>query len=364
MDVDLSALAHNFEAIKRHVGSASVMPILKADAYGHGLLACAQKLQSLGAEMFGVAFVEEALSLRRSGITTAILALGGISGRQVASFIDYEIDITASSKMKIELVDSLAAAMGKRARIHLKIDTGMERIGTHYYSAEPLIDAAISAKHCDVVAVFSHLACAESEDDSFTKLQLERFLETTSIFDKRSIPMPKRHLANSGAILQHPDTHLDIVRPGLLLYGYSPTRELGPILDLKPMMSVRSEVVYFKVVQKGAVVSYDSTWTCPEDTRVVTIPAGYGDGYPRQLSNIGHVLIDGQRKPIIGKVCMDQFMVNLGAEGEAYNGDEVVLLGEQKGERIDALEIAELVGTDPRDILLSLALRMPRRYVS
>ncbi len=362
MDVDLSALAHNYAAIKRHVGTASLMPILKADAYGHGLLACAQELESLGAEMFGVAFLEEAVSLRHYGIKTPILALGGVSGRQIARFLENNIDITASSKMKVELIDEMAGSLGARARIHLKIDTGMERIGTHHYSADALIETALAAKHCDIVGVFSHFACSETSDKTFTRLQLERFLETISLFEKRSVPMPMRHLANSGAILQHLDTHLDMVRPGLLLYGYSPTRALESVISLKRMMSVRSEVVFFKVVRQGAVVSYDSTWTATEDTRVVTIPAGYGDGYARQLSNVGHVLIGGERKPIVGNICMDQFMVDLGPDGEAYNGDEVVLLGQQGEESIDALELAERIGTDPRDVLLSLALRMPRRH--
>jgi len=364
IDIDLDALEANYRRICEIAAPAAVMPILKANAYGHGLVPCARRLESLGARAFGVAFLEEGITLRRAGIKTPILALGGISGRQIGLFLQYDIDLTASSVYKLEAIERKAEEMGKTARVHLKVDTGMERIGVHYYSAGPLLEKAIACRHCEISGIFSHFATAEDEDLSFARLQLERFLECASFFEKHSLPAPLRHMANSGAILQFPESALDLVRPGLILFGVSPAPHLAARSPQSRVMSVRSEVVYFKVVAQGAGVSYGRAWQAPCQTRVVTIPVGYGDGYSRRLSNNGSVLIRGIRYPIAGRVCMDQFMVDIGPSGAAYNGDEVVLIGRQGGEEITVEEISMLAGTDPRDILASLNLRIPRRYYS
>lgn len=361
-EIDLNALEENFCDIRRRVAFSRIMPILKANAYGHGLIPCAKLLEEAGSDYFGVAFLEEAVALREAGIRTPILALGGISGRQIDGFLEHDIDITASSTMKLEAVEQRAGELGKKARIHLKIDTGMERIGVHHYTADTLLEESLKCKNCEIVGLFSHFAAAEDEDLAFARLQLERFLECASFFEKHSLPMPIRHIANSGAIAALPESHLDMVRPGLILWGISPVRHLKELVPQSRVMSLVSEVAYFKVVREGVGLSYDLTWTAPCQTRVVTIPIGYGDGYPRALSNTGNVLIRGKRYPIVGKVCMDQLMVDIGPEGEAYNGDPVTLIGRQGEEEIRVEEIAEQANTDPRDILLSSALRVPRRF--
>lgn len=363
LDIDLDRLAENLKMIQAMCAPARVMPILKANAYGHGLVACARVLEKAGAFSFGVAFLEEAIELRKAGIKIPVLALGGISGRQIEGFLRHDVDITASSVMKLELIEEKARQMQTRARVHLKIDTGMERIGVHWYSAEALLRKSLECRYVDVVGIFSHFATAESEDNTFSKLQLERFLECAAFFDKNSVgPKPLRHIANSAAILRFPESHLDVVRPGLILYGASPAPELAAGVKTGRVMTLRSEVVYFKVVKESAGVSYDLTWQAREQTRVVTVPAGYGDGYPRALSNKGAVLIRGKRCPIVGRICMDQLMLDIGPSGEAYNGDEVILLGRQGDEEITVEEIAALAGTDPRDVFLSLNLRVPRRF--
>ncbi len=364
IEINLDNLIHNLDVLREHVGGAHVMAILKANAYGHGLIECAQVLESAKVDAIGVAYLEEGIALRKAGISLPILALGGISGRQIEGFLEHRIDMTASSVYKLKQIDEVAQRRGVRARIHLKIDTGMERIGVHYYSAESLLQATIDAKHCDIVGVFSHLAASEGEDLSFAKLQLERFSHCLEFFERHGLPTPMRHLANSGAIFQLPSTHLDMVRPGLALFGVAPTQALAGALPLRPVLSLCSEVSFFKVVQKGATVSYDRTWTAEEDTRVVTIPIGYGDGYLRALSNQGRVLIRGESYPIIGRVCMDQMMVNLGTEGVGYNGDPVILIGEEGSEAISVEEIATITGADPREVLCSLNARVPRRFVS
>ena len=228
----------------------------------------------------------------------------------------------------------------------------MERIGIHYYNADALFEAALDCKHCDVVGVFSHLADAENADPSFTRLQLERFAESVSFYDRRSLPRPKLHIANSPAILECPDSHFDIVRPGLSLFGVSPfEHDVSSGAELRPTMTLRSEVVYFKVIPPSAYVSYGLTWQTQRQTRIATIAVGYGDGFPRALSNRGRVLIRGRSYPIVGRICMDQFMVDLGPDGEAYNGDEVVLIGAQGSERIGVEEVARCSDIDPRDII-------------
>ena len=362
VEVTLDVLADNYRLISDFVGRAKVMPVLKADAYGHGLIPCAKRLEQVGADIFGVAFLEEALQLRSAGIGKPILALGGVSGSQVATFIENDIDITASSIMKLEAIDSMAAELGKKARVHLKIDTGMERIGQHYYTSEKFLEAALRAKNCELIGVFSHFVKAEDDGRDFTELQLERFLESISFFEKRSIPMPLRHMANSGAILQYPDAHLDLVRPGLILYGVSPILREKHALAVKPALTLRSEVVYFKVVPADTGVSYEHIEKTSQQTRVVTIPAGYGDGYTRRLSGCGRVIVRGKSYPIIGRVCMDQFMVDLGPDGEAYNSDEVILIGKQGNETITVEELSALAEIDPRDLLLRLSLRAPKVY--
>ncbi len=363
MEVDLDALAHNFAQIRSHVAPAKVMAVVKANAYGHGLIPCAKQLVAVGADALGVALVEEGIALRRAGIDIPILVFGGIFGSQIRYFLDYDLEITASSVSKLEAIEWTAQALGKRAKVHLKVDTGMERIGIHYYTAHTLFEKALRVQYCDVVGVFSHFATADSADQSFLTTQLERFLKCLTFFTERSKPVPVRHIANSAAVLANPATHLDLVRAGVILYGVSPTTRLVGRLDLKPVMSLRSRVVFFKVVRAGAGVSYGHTWFAERDTRVVTVPIGYGDGYFRALSNRGSVLIRGKRYPIVGSVCMDQTMVDLG-DGEAFNGDEVVLIGEQGSVSLSVNELADIVETTPHEVLTSTNLRVPRRYSS
>jgi alanine racemase len=245
--------------------------------------------------------------------------------------------------------------------VHLKIDTGLERIGVHYYSASQLFDAALASSHCDIVGVYSHFADVSLDDLTLAKLQLERFLESLHSFESRAKGPFLRHIASSSGLMSLKESHLDMVRPGLSLYGVYPGEGYNEILKVHPVLKLKSQVVYFKVVKKGAGVSYGHKWHAPEDTRVVTLPLGYGDGYLRALSNKAPVLIRGKRYPTVGVICMDQLMVNIG-RGEAFNGDEVVLIGEQEGERVSVEELARLIDTTPHEILVALNQRVPRVY--
>ncbi|MFY2765034.1 alanine racemase [Arenimonas sp. MALMAid1274] len=360
--VDLDALTHNLHALRAHAG-VPLMAVVKANAYGHGLVRVGLHLQAQGVEQLGVAFLEEGVALRRAGVHVPILVMGGIFGPQAAELIRNDLEITVSSIDKLRQVEAAAEALGRKATIHLKIDTGMERIGVHSYHAGGFIEAALASRGCVIKGVYSHLACADDPDSPMTARQLERFLEACAHFTRLGAPMPVRHLANSGGVLHFPQTHLDLVRPGIALYGVLPDPASRPTVDLRPALSLVSQVVYFKVVPAGHPVSYGATWAPAVDTRLVTIPIGYGDGYPRALSSRGDVLVRGQRRPIVGRICMDQFMADLGPDGTAYNEDAVVLIGGQDGQWIRCEDVAQAAGTIPYEILVGLNGRLPREYV-
>jgi alanine racemase len=361
LEVDLAQLAQNYRVIAAHVAPALVMPILKANAYGHGLVAVARKLENVGAPYLGVAYLEEGLRLRQHGVRMPVLVMGGIVGAQLPRFLESDLTITASSLDKLNAIEACAAWLGRRARVHLKIDTGMERIGVHWYSAEALLTAALAAKHIEVEGIFTHFANADEPDLSSARLQLERFHEVLRFYERRSLPTPLRHAANSGAILQLPESRFDLVRPGVLLYGVSPASNLKLELAVQPALRWVTSVVFFKVVKPGNPISYGSTWAPATQTRVVTLPVGYGDGYLRSMSGKAHVLLRGQRLPVVGRICMDQIMVDIG-EGSAWNGDPVLLLGNDGEHSIRVEELASWAGTIPHEILTNINTRVPRVY--
>jgi alanine racemase len=238
----------------------------------------------------------------------------------------------------------------------------MERIGVHYYSAQSLQEIALKCANVEVEGIFSHLANADSKDLDHARLQLQRFNEVLRFYERHGLPMPMRHIANSAAVLQLPESYLDMVRPGIMLYGVYPSLATPHTVDVQPALAWKSRVVYFKVVKSGHPVSYGSTWQSDHDVRVVTVPVGYGDGYFRSMSNHAQVIIRGKRYRQVGKICMDQVMINI--EGDSsYNGDEVILLGESDSEKITVGDLAEWAGTIPYEILTNINTRVPRVYV-
>jgi alanine racemase len=294
--------------------------------------------------------------------------LGGILGNQIPLFLEYDLTLTASSVEKLTQTNDAARAMGKTAKVHLKIDTGMERIGVHYYSAADLLETAQKCDYCQIEGIFSHFANSDAADLTSAQVQLERFNEVLSYYQRNNLPVPVRHMANSGAILQLAESHFDMVRAGILLYGVYPSHDIQHSIQVQPALSWKSQVVYFKVVKPDHPVSYGSTWQSDHMVRVVTIPVGYGDGYFRSLSNKSEVIIRGKRHPVVGLVCMDQMMVNI-EWTTAYNGDEVILIGESDDltstrEAITCSDLARWAGTIPYEILTNINTRVPRVYVS
>lgn len=358
LEVNLTQLRKNVDAIRAHVAPAQVMPMIKANAYGHGVSGVAPFLEPF-VDFFGVAIVEEGIQLRELGIKKPILVAGGTLPQQVILFAEYDLILTSSSIGLLDIAEEVSRLTQKRIQIHLKIDTGMERVGVREYEAEPFINHSLKLKHVDVEGIYTHLANAEEHDLLHARLQWERFQEVLRIYDRRSEPLPPlRHMANSAAILQFPESYFDLVRPGLMTYGVYP-KDVAQTVEIAPALTWRSQVAYSKITRPGRGVSYGSLWQAEAETRIVTIPCGYADGYFRRMTNQAQVIVNGQRYPQVGRICMDQFMVNLGLD-EAGVGDEVVLLGDG----ITAHDLAEWMGTNEYEVLTSISERVPRQFVN
>ena len=363
VEVDLDRLTGNYRAIQQAAGGAGMLPVLKANAYGHGMIEVARHLQTLDPAGLAVAFLEEGIQLRLAGLSCPVLVMGGIDADQIPHFLEYDLTLTASSDTKLREIDRVAVGMGRTARVHLKVDTGMGRIGMRPETAHVMFEAGLAAEHVRVDGVYSHLACADEGDDEFTLRQIDRFRRAVSFYAERGAPTPPLHLAGSGGILRYPQAHFDLVRPGNLLYGIYPSRDAPRTIKVEPVLSWKSRVVFFKVQRAGEPVSYGAEWRPESDTRLITIPVGYGDGYVRSLTGRAEVLVRGERRPVVGRICMDQLVADLGPEGTAYNGDEVVLLGAQGDEAIDAFDLAKWAGTIPHEILSNINARVARRYI-
>ena len=360
--IDLGALRRNYRALHELASGRQIMAVVKANAYGHGLIDSARALVEEGVASFGVGFLEEGIELRRAGIRTPILVLGGVVGYQSALFLEYDLEITISSPALARRVADEVRVQGHRAKVHLKIDTGMGRIGVSWANAMSFIEEVLSLAELDVVGIYSHFATADEEDPSFTNKQLERFNQVLLQLDKLGHSFPQVHIANSGALFQHDKSLFNTVRLGISLYGCHPSDETRVPISLEPVMSLMSEVVFVKRVPEGAPISYGCTWRAPKETTIATIPIGYGDGYPRALSNKGQVLIRGKRMPVVGTVCMDQLMVDCGEE-RVEVGDPVALIGSQGEERISAEEVARWLNTIPYEVTTQINTRVPRVFV-
>ncbi len=366
-EVSLGRIRNNFEIVRSLVGKdVKIMAMVKSNAYGHGIRTISETLLAAGVHYLGVAYLEEAVYLRKSGITAPILVCGAINTDQIGEFLEHDIEITSSSYDKSAAISEAAGRLGKTAKVHLKIDTGMERIGVHWYNAERFIGRTLELPGIAVKGVFSHLARAESDRD-FTDTQIRRFSEVVDFMARKNALPELVHLANSAGIIGTPASHFTMVRPGIMLYGYDPFG-YDPGRDFNgrkilPAMTLKTKVSYFKVVPAGVGVSYNHSYTTKCQTRIVTLPVGYGDGYSRFLSNRGEVAIRGRVYPVVGTVCMDQVMVDIGMEGTAYNGDDVLLFGEMNGSVIPLEVLCDRIGTITYEFLCNISLRVPRIYV-
>lgn len=364
-EVDLKKLKENYSEIKKAISpGVKIMGIVKANAYGHGLKEISEALVSYGVDYLGVGFLEEGIFLRQSGIKAPILVLGGVLGSQVKEFLKYNLEITISSIEIAERIEQeVQREKRKKARVHLKIDTGMERIGVHAETAFPFVERVVKMKNIEIVGIYSHFATSDERDKTFLKFQLERFTKLVDKIKSSKIEIPEIHIASSGAILDSPETYFTMVRPGILLYGYYPSLETSERFPVEPIMSLKSKVVFIKELNSGISISYGRKYFTKNRTRIATIPIGYGDGYSRSLTNSGQVLIKGRRYPVVGVVCMDQIMVDIGSDADIHVGDEVTLIGSDGGENISVWEVAIKSGTNAYEFLTGIASRVPRIFI-
>jgi alanine racemase len=364
-EIDLAAVSGNVSFACRLAGQGTqVMAIVKADAYGHGAVPVSKTALEAGATWLGVAVPEEAIPLRAAGINSRILVLGPIALDQVDLVVDLGLDQTISDPSQADAVDRAARARGRVISLHLKVDTGMHRVGIRPQQVPPVAKHIAELRSVRLVGLMTHFATSEAEDPAFAREQLARFAEAERGLAAAGIRVPIRHAANSGALLFLPEARLELVRPGIMLYGCHPRgRQQDAESLLRPALRFQTVVSHIQNVARGESVSYGRTFVAPRDLCVATLPVGYADGYGRLLSNQGRVLIRGVRVPIIGRVCMDMTMVDVSRVPDARVGDEVVLIGRQGPEEITADEVAELQGTISYEVLCRIGPRVPRTYL-
>lgn len=363
--IDLDAVCHNISEIKKLVGpDTKIMPVIKADGYGHGAVPVAKALNKIGVDGFAVAIIEEGIALRKQGITKPILILGYTSEYQYASLIQHEIEQTVFSYEMAEAISKFAVTMKKEARIHIKVDTGMNRIG--FKPTEESVGQVQRIQklpNIKIQGIFTHFACADEEDKTSARYQKKLFDQFVSKIEEKGIEIPVKHASNSAAIMDLRECRMDMVRSGIITYGLYPSEEVDKsAIDLKPALSLISHVIHVKEVGPGEGVSYGSTFVTDRKTRIATIPVGYADGYPRALSSRGRVIIRGQYAPIIGRICMDQFMVDVtDIEGVSVM-DRVTLVGTEGDKNISVEEAADLAGSFNYEFVCGIGKRVPRVY--
>lgn len=357
--IDLDAIRHNFRSVRERVGEkTAVLAVVKADAYGHGAVRVSRALLREGAGMLGVAIPEEGEALRADGIGADILVLSGTNAAGAAADVRLGLIQTVYSEECVRILESACEKEGKTARVHVKLDTGMGRIGVRNpEELKKLLSCLARAKHLEVCGAYTHFADADSEDDGYRKEQLSRFLEM-----KRDLPSGiVLHAAASAALARMPEARFDMVRAGIVLYGCPPCE--GYPDKLENAMRFVSEVVHVKEIGPGESIGYGRKFLADRKTRVATVAVGYGDGYPRILSGKAQVLIRGKRCRVLGNICMDALMADVSQVAEAARGDEAVLWGTQGDACIQPAEIARLAGTIDYEILLSPSGRVPRKYI-
>ena len=366
-EIDLDALRFNAGQVREWIkGEAEILAVVKADAYGHGAGPVARELESAGVNIFGVATGEEGMGLRQAGISAPILILAGIDPQELEEVIQGDLTPVLFDLDTARLLDLQAGNFRKNLAAHLKVDTGMSRLGIPWREWEAAVDVLPSLKNLKIEGVMSHLAVAESEapeDRAFTEEQIRRFQSCLEYIGKRGMRPRYVHLANSAATTLWEKARFNLVRPGLMLYGMHPAPHLKRYISLKPALCWKTKILSLKRVPAGDPVSYGRTYKCSKDILIATLPLGYADGYSRRLSNRAEVLVRGKRAKVAGIVCMDLTMVDVSQIPDVQAGDEVVLLGKQGTDEITAVEMAGWMETIPYEVLCGIGKRVPRRYL-
>jgi len=377
-EVDLNAYAHNIRELRRITNpKARLMAVVKANGYGHGAVETARTALQNGAAALGVARIEEAVKLREAGLEAPVLIFGYSLLESASMLMEHGLTQTVSSARTAVALSDQAQRSGKKIKVHIKVDSGMGRLGLLLDDmAGPLpdkdadavcrreVEAISRLPGLEVEGIFTHFATADSADKSYANRQLERFLNFLQDLRREGLLPPIAHAANSGALIDMPDSHLDMVRPGIATYGLYPSDEVNKrSIELKPVMALKSRIIHLKRVPAGFSISYGATFHTKRDTTIATIPVGYADGLNRLLSSAGHMLVHGRKMPIVGRVCMDLTMLDVGELNGVETEDEVVVFGRQRNEAITADEIAAQLNTINYEIVTSITGRVPRVYL-
>ncbi len=365
--VDLQALRHNARLLRDRIPAGTgMLAAVKADAYGHGIKQVARALVQEGVEWLGVAIVEEGIALRRAGIEASILVLGGPADGSEKIALDAAITPVVYRSATVRALNAVAASRGRPAPVHLKIDTGMNRLGVPLQLLTDFLDLVEGLDHLYIDGVLTHLAEAEAAEAEFTQAQLRDFAAAVGEVRRRGHAPRWIHAANSAAMMMGRTPGVDVganlVRPGISLYGHAPDAALEGAWPLRSVMSFETAISFLKKVPTGAQLSYGRTWTAPRPSKIAVLPVGYGDGYARALGNRAEVLVRGRRAPVVGRVCMDLTLVDVTDVPHVREGDPVVLLGSQGVERVTASEIAAMLETIPYEVVSSVSPRVPRLY--
>jgi len=364
-EVNLDAIAQNVKNIKKLIGKKKeLMAVVKGNAYGHDILEISSVVLENGATRLAVARLEEAIFLRKAGITVPILVLGLTLKPQAESLVSYDITPTVCEFEMIEKLSESAVQMNKMTKIHLKVDTGMGRIGIFPDDVLKFIKRIKTLKKVEIEGIFTHFSVADEKDKFYTEEQFRKFIEILTILEKEGIKIPIKHVGNSATLLDLPHMWLDMVRPGLAIYGLYPSKEVKKTINLIPAQQFKTKIVFIKELPRGESISYGRTYITKRRMRVASLPVGYADGYNRLLSNQGEVLVRGQRVPIIGRVCMDQCMIDVTNLTQVEIGDEVVLWGRQGEGMITVEEIAQKIRTINYEIVhLPDKKRVPKLFI-
>ncbi len=358
--IDLRAVSHNIAEIRKKIGNErGLMAMVKADGYGHGAVEVSQAALRSGADSLGVALPEEGQQLREAGIEAPILVIGLIQPKEAYKVVKFRLSQAVASVELLEALDREAGKASTKVDVHVKVDTGMARIGLNPEDVVPFVRKVMGFKNLNLEGIFSHFSSADERDKTFSMGQLQLFEQVITNLRLAGIEKPKKHMANSAGVLDLPQSYYDMVRPGLMIYGLYPSREVSRSIELRPAMTFKTKVSQVKVVPSGTPVSYGRTFVTRKKTTVATLPVGYGDGYNRLLSNRGEVLIKGRRAPIIGNICMDMCMVDASNVEDVQPGDEVILFGED----LPVEEIATKIGTIVNEVVAAVNKRVPRIYI-
>jgi alanine racemase len=362
-EVDLTALAFNLKGVRQRVGpGVSVMAVVKANAYGHGMVDVARFAEGRSADAFGVALAEEGVTLRKAGITSPILAFTLPSKAQAELYPEFGLEATVCSLTEARHLNRAGERRRRTVPVHIKVDTGMNRLGLRVEHLAGYLGAMARLKRLEVKGIFTQFATADERNKKFAYMQLGRFCRALDIaHQERALP-EVIHMANSAAILDLPESTFTMVRPGIMIYGYYPSRETTESVPLRPVMTLKSRVSFVKWIKAGDGVGYNRRFVARRRTQIATLPIGYGDGYSRLLSGKASVLLNGRRYPIAGTIAMDQMMVDVGTDDVAQ-GDEAILIGEQEKERITAWDLADPLGTIPYEVCCWVNTRVPRVYL-